>query len=919
MLNPLRDFIAFDLETTGLERDADEIIEIGAVRVRDGQLEERFSCLLKAEKPLNAMIESLTGISPAMLAESGQDPKLSIEAFLRFVGDLPLVAHNSDFDVAFIANAITKFSLAPLSNPVYDSLLLARIAWPGMDNHRLENLVDKLEIPVQKAHRALPDAEQAAQLWIMGQVKLASYSSRTLARLSRVLESGPAQWRALFTSSVEAGEDTVALPVLAPALSQPEAINTPVEELFAPGQAIDAAFKSLGRTYQSRPRQIRMASLVERSFKESRVLAVESEPGTGRMLACIVAAVRHGISRRRPVYFAVSNRQRMESIIATELPVMQALYGKELRLAMLKPPSAYLSPRKFSAIMDHPETRLFAEEKLAILPLITWLETTLDGDINKNMGFNQDRNKLLWSKLSSESYLGEPGGHAHAAREKALRAHLVLIDQALFMDDLAMEFSILPPYDAIVFDEAHYLPEIGQVRLGREVSFFRLKYIIQLLAFSKTSSAGLLAEMERQATESVAGPETLETLEKLKEKIFEPERQLQKFFNKLAKHAQKRRKDGENRIRYADKLVIEFGSGPEPVTASVEELEGLLIKLADAFPDLAADIRKVSDLLRAFRADLEHLSHPQAIAAETEEPFAESSEVYWIEDFPNPHRAHIRCAPMDIGPWLAKKFLPQMDSVVFASPALTLGDQFGFFAEQLGLDLQSDRVKTALVRSKDKEDKPVPVFIARFSPVLNNTASADSMGALILRGLLEIVHPAFVFFTHVGMLKQIRGILQEGLSAKGRMVLAQHIDGSRENLLHLFRRRKDTCLLGTETFMANLGAEDQIPEIIMVTKLPFPVPTEPITAAHLDKLTAAKGNPLYDYLLPWSILRLKQELNRLPHRPGRPQIIWILDPRPITEKYGKMYLRGLGRDVIVCETEQELLSKTREALGKFAG
>jgi ATP-dependent DNA helicase DinG len=256
-----------------------------------------------------------------------------------------------------------------------------------------------------------------------------------------------------------------------------------------------------------------------------------------------------------------------------------------------------------------------------------------------------------------------------------------------------------------------------------------------------------------------------------------------------------------------------------------------------------------------------------------------------------------------------------MDAVVFASPALALGEQFSFFTAQVGLDAHADRLKTALVRSNDKEEKPLPIFIARFSPVLNNNAAAETMGALILHGLQETVRPSFVFFTHVGMLKQVRALLQENLQPKGRMVLAQHIDGSRENLLHLFRKRPDNCLLGTETFMANLREGDQTPEIIMITKLPFPVPTEPITAAHLERLHAAKGNPLYDYLLPWSIMRLKQELNRLPHRQGRPQIIWILDPRPVIEKYGKMYLRGLGREVIVCETEQELLAKTREALG----
>jgi DNA polymerase III epsilon subunit family exonuclease len=936
MLKPLRDFVAFDLETTGLERDADEIIEIGAVRVRDGQLAERMSCLLKAEKPLSSLVESLTGISAAMLAESGQDLKVGLDAFLVFIGDLPLVAHNSDFDIAFIGNALVKHSLPPLPNPVFDSLLLARTAWPNMDSHRLENLVEKLEIPSQKAHRALPDAEQAALLWLKGQEKLATYSQKTLALLQKVLAAGPKQWHSLFTPNLDSeievesklGDETLALPI-DPATVTTTISSISVENLFMADKEVAKAFAAIKRPYAARPKQARMAALVERSFKESRLLAVEAEPGTGRILACMISAVRHSLTRRRPTYLAINGRQRMEAVVASELPILKGLFGEGLRVSILKPPSAYLSPRKYSAIIAHPETRLRDEEKLAILPLITGLETTVDGDIGDNMGFNHERNRLLWSKLASESYLSEPGGHAHAAREQAMNAHLVLISQDLFFDDMAVDFALLPPYDSIIFDEAHYLPELGLEKLGRDVSFFRLKYILQLIAYSKTEPAGLLAELMRLAAEATPDAvalemnsleaktldvETLEALEKLKEKVFEPERQLQKFFNKIAKHAQKKRKDGESRIRYSDKLVIEFGNGPEAFLSATEELEALLIKLSNSFPELAVDLRKVADLLRAFRSDLDHLSHPKFPATPDGDSEGHTQEVFWIEDFPNPHRALIRCAPMDIGPLLAEKFLPQMDAVVFASSALALGDQFGFFTAQVGLDLHADRLKTAMVRTKDKEEKALPIFIARFSPVMNNAAAAQTLGGLILRGLQKIVKPAFVYFTHIGMLKQVRGLIQEGLATEGRMVLAQHVDGSRDNLLHLFRHRKNTCLLGTDAFTANLEIDGPIPEVIIITKLPFPVPTEPITAAHLEKIQAAKQNPLYDYILPNSILRLKQELNRMPRRSGQSQIVWLLDPRPYTEKYGKLYMRGLGRDAIICDSEEDLIANTLQAL-----
>ncbi len=938
MLNPLRDFVAFDLETTGLERDVDEIIEIGAVLVRGGSIEARMSCLVKAEKALTPLVESLTGITKSIL-EGAREAKDCLEEFLRFSEGLPLVAHNSDFDSAFLEHALAKAALPALANPVYDSLLLARVAWPSLASHRLESLVEKLGIPPQKVHRALPDAEQAALLWLKAEEKLAGYSPRTLATLGGILASGPSHWKRIFPGADDSGLASVLsiAAVSASADASPPAVSAnPIpgkpftvsaESLFASGKMAEA-FAALGRPYQARNKQARMASLAERAFKESRFLVAEAEPGTGRMLACLVSALLQAKSRKRPVFIAVAGRGRIERIVTSEVPLLKALLDGDARVEPLKEPGNYLSPCKLAGILAHPDTRLSREERLALLPIITWLEDAGDGDIAANMGFNHERNKLLWSKLASDSYAVEPGSHAYAARARAQKAHLVLITQDLFLDDLALDFALLPSYEMILLDEAHHLPEAGQARLGREVSFFRLKHILQTIAQSKQDAGGLLAEMERQAggpgqaerasvpdADSADGStggtegetkasEPKTDLERLRRMVFEPERQLQKFFNKIAKHAAKRRKDGESRIRYADKLVVEFNAGPENVIASISELEGLLASLAGPHEDLAPDLRRAADQLRKFRSDLEHLAHPSGIG-----------EVFWIEDFPNPHRALIRSAPLEIGTFLGEKFYPQMDAVVFASSAIAVGEEFKFFCGQIGLETAfPERLKTALVRSKDPQDRPQPLLLARFSPVLSNNGALQSMGHILTQGLLRFKKPSFLLFTHIGMLKQARALLQDGICRDGRMVLAQHVDGSRDNLLHLFRHRPDACLLGTEAFVEGLGEGDMLPEIVAVTKLPFPVPTEPLIAPHLEKLQEAGLNPLYDYLLPCSILRLKQELNRLPRRPGFRFALWILDPRLATEKYARYYQRGLGRDAIFCETEEDLFSRTASML-----
>ena len=157
--------------------------------------------------------------------------------------------------------------------------------------------------------------------------------------------------------------------------------------------------------------------------------------------------------------------------------------------------------------------------------------------------------------------------------------------------------------------------------------------------------------------------------------------------------------------------------------------------------------------------------------------------------------------------------------------------------------------------------------------------------------------------------------MSEHLAPSGRLVVAQHVDGGRDNLLHLFRHRPDACLLATDAFVDGLEPGDSLPGVVVVTKLPFPVPSEPLIAAHLERLQEAGQSPLHEYLLPCAILRLKQELSRLPRAPGGKIAIWILDPRLATEKYARFFQRGLGRESIVIAKEEELFARTAEMLG----
>jgi len=346
MLNPLRDFgrLRSGNHRTGAG-DIDEIIEIGAVRVRNGLIEDRMSCLLKADKALTPLVESLTGISKEILADA-RDAKECLEQFLRFAGGLPLVAHNSDFDSAFLEHALAKAGMPAL--PIPFSIPCCWLAWRGRPRKATAWRIwcKASASRPRRRNRALPDAEQSALLWIKAEEKLVRLLSRHPVRpgprCSRPVPRNGAAFSAanplvssgeppaasepagdLIRFREDGPEASGAAPAAgaAPATTvgtQGPASNASAESLFASGKCADA-FAALGRPYQARARQARMLPLPSGPSRRSR--SWWPNPSPARPHAGLPGARPDpGPRQRRPVFVSVAGRGRQDRIVTSEIP-----------------------------------------------------------------------------------------------------------------------------------------------------------------------------------------------------------------------------------------------------------------------------------------------------------------------------------------------------------------------------------------------------------------------------------------------------------------------------------------------------------------------------------------------------------------------------------------------------------------------
>ncbi len=910
LFKPLDTFVAFDLETTGLDSAGDDILEIGAVKVEKGTLIGTFSQLLRSEKPLSYLVRSLTGLVEKDF-ESAMPQEEGIRSFFEFAGGLPLVAHNSDFDGAFLAEACRRVNHPPCENPVFDSLLLARIAWPMELNHRLENLVESLGIPPQKAHRALPDAEKAARLWLLAQERMLAFSPRTLAHIGHVLKDCVTPWRNLFPGSINesdfgleaSAEITGATSEIG--IESVTPLSPPLEAEVDPFEKDGVSPEFLGGPEARQARKF-AARIMLKGLREGGVTALDVEPGVGRTLAALVSAARFALSGGGRVLFCTHGGHLREETVR-HFEILQSLYGPRLKLALLQEPQHYISRHKYHDILKDASLRLSDSEKTAFLPLITWMELTDTGSIQENAGFNHERHRVLWEKLGSDGYTQGVSEFAAAAKSRADGSHITVISHELFLRDLGQDFAFLAPLNRVIMDKADRLQDTASYRLGRQIHFFRLRNCLQVIAASKDDTRGLLAAAEAAAKlHDLASIQP--NLERLRENLSQPEKRLQKFFNKIAKHGRRLRKEGESRLRYQGHLALEFNAAPDSVLEALKETSEDLTLTAEALralPDSEITPHRLAQEFISVRGKLQRFMSDFAYLCEA----GHDDEVFWMEDFLNPHKIVMRCAPISMASKWETDVYPMADSVLFLSSALDAGDQGRYFLRQMGAT--HDGEMPVRFQSVRIQERPRPrLLLAQYCPHPSRQADMHEVDAMLTRCLQLVGGRQVVYFTGGQSLRRCREELVDKLGKEAALfILAQQIDGGSANIAHLAKSAVRSLILATPNFTDGLPDMCET-DLVVLTKLPFPVPGDPLTAARMDAIKEAGGNPALDFILPETVLKVKRMLSALKTRHGAPPDVWVLDPRLGQERYYRAFQKALPHLQVAANDEAELVEKT---------
>jgi predicted DnaQ family exonuclease/DinG family helicase len=899
------EFVAIDIETTGLNADRDDIIEVAAVLFVKGNLSRSFAEFIRTSKSISAFITALTGISQSDLAGS-RDVGPVLADFRAFLADRPLVAHNAAFDIKFLEKKGRGSGLPGITNTVYDSLLLSRLGLPGQQSYKLENLVKAFDLSDNGSHRAEADATSCGRLFVAALTAIEKLPPDKLSAIGRLV--GPQE------------TDTARLlkqiaPVQAPAAKKRKRRPAP-EPLVAADEPREIAEGEIGGIfggngmlsqcmpgYEARAGQLKMAQAVRRAFNNRGILAVEAGTGTGKSLAYLVAAVLYAVKNRVRVVISTKTKQLQDQIFHKEIPFLRRKLGLDFRAAVLKGRSNYLCLRKWHEAVGASGLLLRGWEADEMLPLILWVEETDTGDISECMGFNEKENRILWARLCSDAltcsgsrcpFFGDC--FLMRKRREAQGSHVVLINHSLFFTNLKSDGTVLGHFARAVFDEAHSLVEIGRRHLGDEISHLAFSTALQKLHKKEGHGFGLLRYLGALLKKADPGQSRplLKTLDALQDDVAGLESDSVRFFREIGNALKKQKTE---KLRYKAPLldIVNIKARVLDATALIARLKGLLDGLR-AFDDPGEEIGGCVFDIAACIKEIEGLNAVLSALLKAQD----DARVFWAEVPGNPLNLKLYGVPLEISDILGKKCFKDLEAAVLTSATLAVGGDLDYYCRKTGLaEHEPERTERMVLDTLFQFDRQLLFGALRSVQAPDHRDFPLDIAAALQALSARLKKRMLVLFTSRDMLKKVHAAASPAFLNMGVTLLAQDISGSGHMLLEEMKKRPGTVLLGTDTFWEGIDLPGDHLEVVVIARLPFSVPTDPIVAARAEQCEKNGESAFAAFYLPEAVIRFRQGIGRLIRRRDDFGAVVVLDGRLLGKSYGKIFIRSVEAPVVV--------------------
>jgi len=685
-----------------------------------------------------------------------------------------------------------------------------------------------------------------------------------------------------------------------------------IAELLDEGGAVA---QTLG-AFEDRPSQRDMAAHIADVYNDGGVALLEAGTGVGKSFAYLVPAIVWARDNRERTIVSTNTINLQEQLVGKDLPALaQALAtpAHTPTFALLKGWRNYLCLARLEQARSGPDSLFEGAHAAELDALVAWAARTSDGSL---ADLADAPSADVWDSVAAESDLCTRLKCPHfedcfvfQARRRAAEADVVVVNHHLLASDLAvrlasdnwLEAAVLPPYRRLVVDEAHHLEDVAAGHLGAQVSSIGVQ---RLLGRLERHGRGLLPSLASECArrEDQLPAATRDALcGTLSDAHAAARREADRLFALLG--ARLDLEAGQSVFRLTevfatddvweqglgvtlDNLLLAFGRLRDGVESLADRLA--LDDPGDRRVQLVGELRGV-----VRRLDAAALGLTAALAP----PPAGPPHVRWLERRGRKaDNVALAAVPLDLAPILKSGLFDRTDTVVLTSATLAAGGDFAFLEERLGLALPPTRVAVREILPSPFDFGTQCLFgVPTDLPEPRDDASGHD--AAVARVLLDLAHASdggmFVLFTSRRALQRAAALVRD--QASGRWPLLVQGEGQRDHLLRRFRESGSAILLGTDSFWEGVDVPGRALRVLILTKLPFRVPSEPLTAARVERLEAQGQDGFLHYLLPLAALKLKQGFGRLIRSRSDAGVVLLLDRRAVTRAYGAVILEGLPR------------------------
>jgi ATP-dependent DNA helicase DinG len=620
-----------------------------------------------------------------------------------------------------------------------------------------------------------------------------------------------------------------------------------MRDIFGPGGLLE---RSMIGGYEHRPGQLQMAEAIHDAFANHHHAIVEAGTGTGKTLAYLIPAICSG----RRVVISTATKSLQEQLYQKDVPFLQKHFAPNLKVAVMKGRSNFLCLTKAHAMSDQPMLRGM-EEVDAFRQILQWAKLTETGDRTELTFLPDDSD--LWSRIDArrDTCTGQKCPQFNECfvtqmHQRAKDADLIIVNHHLFFADLALKQddfgSILPEYSAVVFDEAHEMEDVASDYFGRQISNFRFE------------------ELARDADHAMrlthlGTPSLLRRTQRIRERS-------RAFFDTFPP------RDGRFPFTRNEREAF--------LEHNREAYDGLMNAMKGLETEFASLTQKPEELLRIARRSFE-IRQELAFLFESNE----KNYVYWFER--RNKGVFLAATPIDVSQILRERLFEAFDTVILTSATLTVGNRFEYIRQRLGLDHTKEN---ALPHEFDYHTQAL-LYLPQKMPDVRDAGFGAKAADEIVELLEHSRGRAFCLFTSYA---QMNDLFERVRNRVGFPLLLQGT-APRSVLLERFKNTRHAVLFATSSFWQGVDVPGEQLSCVIVDRLPFAVPSDPVVAARVRALQEEGRNPFSEFQVPQAVLALKQGFGRLIRTKTDRGVLVLLDSRISRMPYGKIFLESLPR------------------------